>query len=102
MILTDWRLLRNLVPSRLAVAPTTRRRRLQNPGHVAAAIQDGSEQRLVALRRRAGRAQLGGVSSNHSWYEAIVTVKWSKKPVRPRSPNDGAHGSQNQAGADHA
>jgi hypothetical protein len=52
MILTNWRLLRNLVPSRLAVAPTTRRRRLQNPGHVAAAIQDGSEQRLVALRHR--------------------------------------------------
>ena len=49
-----------------------------------------------------GRAQLRGVSSNHSWYEAIVTVKWSKKPVRPRSPNDGAHGSQNQTGADHA
>lgn len=44
-------------------------------------------------------SQPTGVSSNHSSYEAIVTSNWSKKPVSPSNPNEGAHGSQNQTGA---
>jgi hypothetical protein len=49
------------------------------------------------------RAQrLIGVSSIRSAYDEIVTSKWSKKPVRPSSPNAGVHGSQNQTGAVHS